>query len=220
MSVAMGESARTIEGRAGQLEILVDEPRGSAESESRETPRAVAVVAHPHPQHGGTMRSRVVHHMAKALTRVGCAVVRFNFRGVGSSAGDFDDGVGESDDFRAVLDYAAEQHPRVGLYAAGYSFGAWIALTTGATDPRVELLLGVALPVHRDLGPVQASEKPTFLIHGERDEIAPLKEMWRFYGTLPEPKELVVIDAADHEFDGKTREVGDAVTDLLEDFEP
>jgi alpha/beta superfamily hydrolase len=158
--------------------------------------------------------------MAKALSRLGCVVVRFNFRGVGDSAGTFDNGAGEADDFRAVLDYAADQYPRTEIYAAGYSFGAWVALTTGAIDPRVTLLLGVAPPLHRDLGSVQACKKSKFLIHGERDELAPLKEMWKFYGSLPEPKELVVIDAADHMFDGRTSEVGDAVVDLLEDFEP
>ena len=132
----------------------------------------------------------------------------------------FDNGVGEAEDYRAVVDYAAGQYPGVGVYAAGYSFGAWIALTTGATDPRVVALLGVAPPLNRDLDPVQACLKPKFLIHGERDELAPLKQMWRFYATLHEPKELVVIDAADHLFDGKTSEVGDAVADLLEGFEP
>ena len=104
------------------------------------------------------------------------------------------------------------------LWAAGFSFGAFIALATGVADPRVKVLIGVAPPIQYDLSAVQASEKPKFLIHGERDELIPLKEMWHFYGQMQEPKELVVIDAADHVFDGKASEVGDAIKDLLGDF--
>ena len=219
MSVTDTSGARSVEGPTGRLEVVVHTPRPAADSGERPTPRAAVVLAHPHPQHGGTMHSNVVHHMANALSRIGYIVVRFNFRGVGASTGTFDGGVGESDDFGAMLDYAAEQYPGLGLYAAGYSFGGRIALTTGATDPRVQLLLAVAPPVDRDMTPVLATRKPTFLIHGERDGLVPLKAMWRFYATLQEPKELVVVDAADHTFDGKTSEVGDAVVDLLEDFE-
>ncbi len=211
---------RLIDGPAGQLEVLVDQPRPGLVTKTDRPPRGVAVLAHPHPEHGGTMRSKVVYHMAKGFSRIGYLTLRFNFRGVGRSEGAFDDGAGEADDYRAVVDYAAGQYPGVRVFAAGYSFGAWIALTTGAADPRVAALVGVAPPLNRNLEPVQTCRKPKFLIHGERDELAPLKQMWRFYATLPEPKELVVIDAADHLFDGKTSEVGDTVVDLLEGYQP
>ena len=100
------------------------------------------------------------------------------------------------------------------------SFGAWVAMTAAAPDPRVTALIGIAPPVtRRDFSPVVAAAKPTFLIHGEMDELIPLKEVRKFYGQLAEPKELVVIDAADHLFDGKVTEVGDAIEDLLQDFD-
>jgi alpha/beta superfamily hydrolase len=100
------------------------------------------------------------------------------------------------------------------------SFGAWVALETGALDDRVSLLLGIAAPVNRyDFAALRASTKPKFLIHGEADEIIPLQDVWRFYGALLEPKELVVIDAADHLFDGKVSEVGEAIEDLLSDYD-
>lgn len=210
---------REIDGPVGRLEALLDNPHAELPLDSESTPRAVAVFAHPHPQQGGTMHSKIVYRGAKALSAMGCAVLRFNFRGVGRSAGTFDDGQGGLADYLAALDYAEKQYPGLPLYAAGYSFGAWIAMNAGATDPRVGVLLGIALPIQREMTAVITSEKPKFLIHGERDTLIPVKEMWRFYGKLSEPKELVVIDATDHLFDGKTREVGDAIIDLLEDFE-
>ena len=167
------------------------------------------------------MHTKVVYRATKALARVGCAVLRFNFRGVGRSEGTWDEGPGELDDYRAALDFAAARYPDADLWAAGFSFGSWVAMTIGATDPRVSLLLGVAPPVDRyDFAAVRTTTKPKFLIQGERDEICPLKSLYAFYATLHEPKELVVIDAAGHLFDGKVEEVGDAVEDLLGDYEP
>ena len=94
-----------------------------------------------------------------------------------------------------------------------------IALTEGAGDPRVSTLLGIATAVSKyDFAPVAASDKPKFFIHGERDEICSLKDVREFYARAAEPKELVVIDAADHLFDGKVTEVAEAVEDLLGDW--
>src|SRR5262249_12143421 len=151
---------------------------------------------------------------------------RFNFRGVGRSAGTFDSGRGEQQDFKAALDYMVARYPGVRLWAAGFSFGAWVALETGAADPRVSVLSCIAPPAATstsvedyDFTVSRARTKPKFFIQGEADEVCPLEGMWAFYGKLPEPKELVVIDAADHLFEGKTQEVGEALEDLLSDFE-
>ena len=201
---------REIIGPAGRLEALLDEPEG--------IPRAAVIFAHPHPKHGDTMHTKVVYQGAKAFKQIGCAVLRFNFRGVGLSDGSWNEGRAEADDYRSGLNFMADRYPGVELWAAGFSFGAWIALTTSVADPRVKVLVGIAPPTQYDLSAVQASTKPKFLIHGERDELIPLKEMWHFYGQMQEPKELVVIDAADHVFDGKVSEVGDAIKDLLGDF--
>jgi hypothetical protein len=168
---------------------------------------------------GGTMHTKVVYQAAKALSRIGCAVLRFNFRGAGASAGTFSNGPGEMDDFRAALDYMRTAYPDADLWVAGMSFGSWIALTAGADDPRVSTLIGIAPPLSRyDFNAVAKSTKPKFFIQGERDEICPLKEMREFYARAAEPKELVVIDGADHLFDGKVTEVADAVEDLLGDW--
>jgi alpha/beta superfamily hydrolase len=208
-----------LRGPAGALEAVLDEPQG--------TPRAAVVFAHPHPQFGGTMHTKAVYQGTKGLVRAGCAVLRFNFRGVGQSKGTFDRGEGEMDDFRAALDYMSARYPNVSLWAAGFSFGAWIALEAGADDERVSVLIGIAPPVATSVSgqPYEfprtlASTKPKFFVQGEADDICPIQAMWAFYGELQEPKELVVIDAADHLFEGKTAEVGEALEDLLKDFEP
>ena len=165
------------------------------------------------------MHTKVVFQGAKALTRIGCAVLRFNFRGVGRSGGAWDEGRGEKDDYRAALDYFASHYPSAELWAAGFSFGSHIALTCGAEDERVCALIGIAPPVDRyDYGVVKRSTKPKFLVHGERDELIPLRAVREFYAQLQEPKELVVIDRANHLFDGQASEVGDALADLLEDY--
>jgi alpha/beta superfamily hydrolase len=99
------------------------------------------------------------------------------------------------------------------------SFGSWVSMTVGAGDPGVTTLVGVACPINKyDYSSVASASKPTFLVHGELDELIPLKEVRKFYATLSEPKELIVIDGADHLFDGKASEVGDAIEDLLQDF--
>ena len=202
------ETLREIAGPAGPLETLLELPAGE--------PRAVAVFGHPHPLHGGTMHTKVVYQSTKALARIGVAVLRFNFRGVGRSAGTHDGGPGEMDDYRAGLDYMAGRFPGKPLWAAGFSFGSWIAWNVGLDDQRVEVLLGIGLPVDRfDFGPVRSSPKAKFVIHGERDELISIRDIRKFYAELSEPKELVVIEDANHLFDGKTSEVGDAVEDLL-----
>lgn len=206
-----------LRGPAGRLEAIVDEPAG--------TPRAVVVFAHPHPEFGGTMHTKAVYQGAKGLVRAGCAVLRFNFRGVGASEGEFDGGPGEKDDFSAAIGYVAERHGGLPIWAAGFSFGAWVALEVGASDDRVSVLIGIAPPFATsvsgqayDFTNTLTSTKPKFLVQGEADEVCPLEEMWRFYAKLEEPKELVVIDGADHLFEGKTAEVGEALEDLLVDF--
>jgi len=218
---------REIPGPAGSLEALLEEPpptrgvnaEGLVERGQADGLRAAVVIAHPHPQYGGTMHTKAIFQTAKASIRIGCAVLRFNFRGVGTSAGSFDNGVGEKEDFRAALDFMHEHYPGVPLWSVGMSFGAWISLDVGATDPRVSTLVGIAPPLSRyNFEPVRVSEKPKFFVQGERDELCPLKDMQAFYARSADPKELVVIDAADHLFDGKLVELSEAIEDLLGDW--
>jgi alpha/beta superfamily hydrolase len=207
-----------IPGPAGRLEAIVDRP---LQHDRARLPRAAVVFAHPHPQHGGSMHTKAVFQGAKGLSRIGCEVLRFNFRGVGASDGTFDSGPGELDDIRAAFDFMRARHPTVPLWAAGFSFGAWAALEAGAADPRVSLLVAIAPPVAREgytFTGVLESRKPKFFVQGDLDDVAPLKALRAFYAKLHEPKELAVIDGAGHLFEGKTAEVGEALEDLLGDF--
>jgi hypothetical protein len=207
----LAEPAREIPGPAGPLEVLIDHPAAD--------PRAAVIFAHPLPTMGGTMHTKVVFQGAKALARTGCAVVRFNFRGVGRSAGAWDEGRGELDDYRAAVDFAAGRYPGLELWAAGFSFGSHIAMSVGAEDPRLCALIGIAPPVNRyGFESVLACTKPKFIVHGLMDERIPVKDVRHFYARLPEPKELVEIDRANHLFEGQAEEVGEALEDLLEDF--
>ena len=207
----MSETVREIPGPAGQLEALLDMPAGE--------PRAAVVLAHPLPIKGGTMHTKVVFQAAKALARIGCVVLRFNFRGVGRSAGSWDNGRGEMDDYRAAADFLSKRYPDLEMWAAGFSFGSYIAMTSGADDDRMCALIGIAPPVNRyEYASVKLSTKPKFIVHGEADELIPLKAVREFYARLKEPKELVEIDRANHLFEGQASEVGDALEDLLADF--
>jgi len=201
-----------IPGPVGPLEALLDE--------KTLPPRAAVVFGHPHPLQGGTMHTKAVFQGAKGLVRIGCAVLRFNFRGVGSSAGTHDDGRGERDDFRAAIDFMAQRYPGVPIWAAGFSFGSSIALEVGAEDPRVTALIAIAPPVKRDgysFPNTLASTKPKYLVQGDMDELCSVQDLWAFYAKLKEPKEVVIIDGASHLFEGKTAEVGEALEGLLGD---
>jgi alpha/beta superfamily hydrolase len=208
----LAEVVREIPGALGPLEALLDLPDGQ--------PRAAVVFAHPLPTAGGTMHTKACYQGTKGLVRIGCAVLRFNFRGVGRSAGEWDDGQGEKDDFRAALDFMANRFPGLQLWAAGFSFGSYVAWSVAVDDARVCALIAVAPPVSKWPFPeaVHTTTKPKFIVHGEEDELIPLKAVREFYAKLQEPKELVLVDRATHLFEGQTSEVGDALEELLADF--
>ena len=207
----MAELIREITGPVGPLEVLIDRPKSE--------PRAAVVFAHPLPIEGGTMHTKVVYQSAKALADIGCVVLRFNFRGVGRSGGTWDEGRGEMDDYRAAVDYMAGVYPGLDLWAAGFSFGSYIAMTSAVDDDRICAMIGIAPPVDRyEFASVKLSTKPKFVVHGEMDELISLKLVRQFYAQLKDPKELVEIDSANHLFEGQAGEVGDALRDLLADF--
>ncbi|HVB38935.1 MAG TPA: alpha/beta fold hydrolase [Vicinamibacterales bacterium] len=212
----MADIVREVPGPEGVLEALLDEPVSLMDGGP---PRAAVVLGHPHPLYGGTMHTKGLYQAAKGLSRIGCAVLRFNFRGVGRSAGSFDNGPGEMADFRAALTFMAARYPGVPLWAGGFSFGSWVGLVTGAEDDRVSTLIGIAPPIEKyDFTPLKESRKPKFFIQGELDEICPTRVLRQFYAQLFEPKELAIIDGANHLFDGQASEVGDAIEELLSDY--
>ena len=180
-------------------------------------PRTVALVCHPHPQFGGTLHNKVVFRAAKAATHAGFAALRFNFRGVGKSEGEYADGIGEQDDVRAALDYLAKRFPNSAVWLMGFSFGAWVGLAVGAQDPRVLSLVGLGLPVASlDFGFLREVTKPKLIVQGTQDVYGPRGLMGKLLASIPAPKRIHWVEGADHFFTGKLEEVQAAIRAFLE----
>ncbi len=194
-----------LEGPVGRLEAIL---WASSVADSR----LVALVCHPHPLFGGTMHNKVVYQAAKALHRRGVSVLRFNFRGAGLSEGEHDHGEGEQADVRAAIDYLAREFPDRPILLAGFSFGSWVGLRVGCDDVRVSNLIGLGIPVGKsDLSYLRSCVKPKLIIQGENDQFGARMDVQALFATLPEPKRLVIIEAADHFFQGKLDEVAAAI---------
>lgn len=189
---------RAIDGPAGTIECAVDEP--VLAPGSGPALRGVAVVCHPHPLHGGTLDNKVVQTLARAFTQLGYRAVRFNFRGVGASAGSWDEGRGEVDDALAVIQ--AMHAPGLPLALAGFSFGAYVASQAALrlpADQQPERLVLVGPAVHNfPLGPVP---QDSIVVHGETDEIVPLAAV--FDWARPQALPVVVVPGTGHFFHGQ-----------------
>lgn len=177
---------------------------------SREAAR-IAVVLHPHPLFGGTMHNKVVYRAARALEAAGFVTLRFNFRGVGASTGEHDEGRGEVDDARAALDYLVADQPQAReVVVAGFSFGAAVGLRLGCADERVDRLLAIGAPVRFDnLDFLEGCTKPKLFVHGVEDDIAPLAPLEERLARLPAnvSYRLVRIEGAGHFFDDRLDEL-------------
>lgn len=171
-----------------------------------------AVFAHPHPLHGGTLHNKVVFRAARALTRSGYDTLRFNFRGVGASAGRHDQGAGEAGDFRAALD-EAQRRGGLPIVAGGFSFGSAVALRAIAGDPRVAAYVGVGLPVATESSASWTRpEVPALFLVGENDPFGPpdlLRE------TVRDAGRIVVVPGTGHFLEGRLDELEKAVTEFL-----
>jgi len=179
-----------IEGPAGRIECAVDLPEGA--------PAGIAVVAHPHPLHGGTLDNKVVQTLARAHVEQGYAAYRPNFRGVGASEGVYDDGRGEVDDLAAALAHAAVVHGGLPVSLAGFSFGAAMQLTLAPRGhPRNVILVGTAV-THFDAPP---APQGAVVIHGELDETVPLAAVLDW--ARPQHLPVIVLPGADHFFHGR-----------------
>ena len=180
------------------------------------TPRHVALVCHPHPLYAGTMHNKVVFRAAKAALLSGFPALRFNFRGAGKSAGTFANGIGEQDDVRAALDYLTARFPGVPVCLMGFSFGSWVGLQVGATDPRVSALVGLGVPVDSyNFDFLLGVRKPKLIIQGTRDEFGSAVRVSELYDSLAEPKQVHWVQGADHFFAGKLDEVQEVLREFL-----
>jgi alpha/beta superfamily hydrolase len=201
----------SLHGEAGRLEALLN--LGTSDAEY------TAVVCHPHPLFGGTMHNKVVFHAMKALNGLGFPVLRFNFRGVGTSAGEHDYGRGEIADVRAALDYMSERFS-LPIVFAGFSFGAAIGLRAAVPHRRVEALAALGLPINAEgreytYALLGESKHPKLLLSGGNDEFASVAQLEKVFADAAAPKKLVVIPGADHFFTGRLEEMRTALSDWL-----
>jgi hypothetical protein len=191
----------------GRLEAILKEPDGGAA-------RGVALVAHPHPMGGGTMHNKVVYRAAAGLVEAGLVTLRFNFRGVGLSTGEHDEGRGEKDDIRAALDYLAENYPHREITFAGFSFGSRFGTETVLTDARVPRLISLGTPVDKyDYSFLLECAKPVLFVHGDSDEFGSVASLKKLYERLECEKELVIFENCGHFFDKHLNELKNAVRD-------
>ena len=151
------------------------------------------------------MRNTVIFRTARALRQVGLATLRFNFRGVEGSEGEHDGEGGEEGDVSVALDFLAERHPSVPLWAAGYSFGSRTVAGLATRDPRITRLILIAFPItHYDCSFLSDVEQPGFLIFGGGDPYGTLTELAQQFPKLPERLEVDEVPGADHFFKGRT----------------
>jgi len=219
--ISSNASLRSIflDGPAGRLEALLN---SGAENATH-----AALVCHPHPLFGGTLHNKVVFHTMKALNTFGFPVLRFNFRGTGLSHGEHDYGNGEVADVRTALDWLdAEIH--LPLIFGGFSFGAAVGLRAACPDPRVKALIGVGVPV----APVAADKEeprvytydflrdcalPKLFVSGTRDQFGPSAKLQELVNSVSEPKKLVLIEGGDHFFEGRLKELREAIETWLKE---
>ncbi len=198
-----------IEGPAGRIEAML---RVACPV------RATALVAHPHPQFGGTMHNPVVFHADRALHRAGLTTLRFNFRGVGTSDGSFDQGRGEVGDLAAAASFLRGLAPNVPEILIGYSFGSWCALRHAAGDPGIAGLVAIGLPVRiYDVASVAGRfRRPLAVVQGSDDEFGSPDDVRRVLEAADPPGSLEVVDGAPHLFPGRAGEAAAAVHRAVE----
>jgi alpha/beta superfamily hydrolase len=194
----------------GQLEAILKEPRSGAVL-------GVALVLHPHPLGGGTMHNKVVFRAASALNEAGLTTLRINFRGVGQSTGEHEEGRGEVEDVRAALQFLVENFPARPITVCGFSFGARVGLEVGISDERVVNLISIGTPLDKyDFSFLANCRKPILFFHGERDEFGSLSRLQDLMAEIKQHNasvELRVIGDSGHFFEGHLDELKQAISD-------
>ena len=194
----------------GRLEAILKEPRDGSVF-------GVALVLHPHPLGGGTMHNKVVFRAASALSEAGLITLRINFRGVGQSTGEHDEGRGELEDVRAGLQYLAETFPGRPITLCGFSFGARVGLEVGTLDERVVNLISIGTPIDKyDFSFLAACRKPLLFVHGDRDEFGNVARLQKLVDKIEQQNanvELHIIKNAGHFFEGRLDELKRVITD-------
>jgi uncharacterized protein len=203
--VARRIESHFLAGPAGRLEALLEEP------EDRD-PRMAALVCHPHPLYGGTMHNKVVYRMARGLRRAGLVVLRFNFRGVGTSEGEHGQLTGEIEDARAALGWLRSRYPELPFALAGFSFGSRVITHLGCSVEPAAFLMAVGFPTEfGDVGYLDTCGVPKIFVQSTHDQYGPRADLESAFTRFAEPKRLIWIESADHFFAGGLEELEEAV---------
>jgi alpha/beta superfamily hydrolase len=192
-----------IPGPAGAVQALVETPVVQDQGH-------FAVVCHPHPLYGGTLDNKVVYTLARAFEELGVPAIRFNFRGVGTSAGTYDEGIGETEDALAVIEYGRARWPGAALWLAGFSFGGAVAIRAAARSAP-ELVVAVSPAVMRldrlDVSGSQARACPWLIVQGDADEVLEAQAVLEWAARVSPPPVIRVLHGASHFFHGRLTEL-------------
>ena len=202
----------SLAGPAGQLEALIETPSAA---EPAATPAAFGVICHPHPLYAGTMDNKVVWTLARAFQELGAPTIRFNFRGVGASAGTHAEGRGEVQDALAVIDHGRARWPHAVLWLAGFSFGGVVALRATALAPTACLVTVAPGITKIHAGAAPRPECPWLIVQGEADDVVPAAAVIDWARTLSPEPELVLLPGAGHFFHGRINELRDTVLGFM-----
>ena len=203
-----------LNGPGGKLECLTDGPEPDAEQP------AVAVIAHPHPQHGGTLHNKVVTITERALRELGLRTVRFNFRGVGRSEGEYDEGRGELQDLLSVAEWVRRVRPEDELWLAGFSFGAAIS-ARGAMALEPRQLISIAPPVERvDFGSIDVPGCHWLVIQGDEDEVVSAKAVRDWVASAEPSPEMIIMERAGHYFHRRLMDLRGLLKNALDEHLP
>jgi uncharacterized protein len=199
-----------IAGPAGDLQALIETPQ-DARGEAAAPVRAFAVVCHPHPLYGGTMDNKVVYTLARAFQQCGAPAIRFNYRGVGTSAGSYDEGRGETADTLAVIQYGRKRWPQAALWLGGFSFGGAVAVRAAAQCAPQRVVL-VAPAVGRvDISVATPPAAPWLIVQGDADDLVPADQVLEWAASLHPPPQVTLLPGAGHFFHGRINELRAAV---------
>jgi alpha/beta superfamily hydrolase len=205
----MRREVLTIAGPSGQIETRLEQPAEPS------VPRVFGVACHPHSLKGGTMDNKVTHTLARAMIECGAPAFRFNFRGVGASAGVFDHGRGEVDDLAAVVAEGRRRFPGAALWLGGFSFGAFVALRAASSLHPVKLIAIAPPVVGYELGDVDAPECDWMLAQGDADDVVPPDAVLAWAARQPRQPRLHVLPGAGHFFHGRLHELKPLLMDFL-----
>jgi len=201
-----------LDGPAGRLECLLEEPEADSDGGP---PREAALVCHPHPQHGGTMHTKAVYRIARGLRSAGAVVLRFNYRGVNLSEGEYAHGEGELEDARAALNYLRGRYPDLPITLAGFSFGSRIALRLGCEGVGARRVIAVGFPTtYKERSFLEGCTVPKIFIQSTHDQYGPTSALGPLVASLAEPKRLILIEAEDHFFAGALSELEHQIASL------